>query len=94
MKPKDLIDIPKVTRSAIREIPKTWQSLSKTYLQPVTKKEVFHLNAIAVVVGILAGYAAIGFRYLIAKQYGFNMGIDVARGPEDTVWYIQAGSAW
>lgn len=36
----------------------------------------------------------VGFRYLIAKQYGFNMGIDVARGPEDTVWYIQAGSAW
>ncbi|MFT6757778.1 MAG: outer membrane translocation and assembly module TamA [Chitinophagales bacterium] len=36
----------------------------------------------------------VGFRYLIAKQYGFNMGLDVARGPEDTVWYIQAGSAW
>jgi hypothetical protein len=36
----------------------------------------------------------VGFRYLIAKQYGFNMGVDVARGPEDTVWYIQAGSAW
>jgi|TARA_B110000902_G_scaffold255171_1_gene320156 hypothetical protein len=30
----------------------------------------------------------VGFRYLIAKQYGFNMGLDVARGPEDTVWYI------
>jgi hypothetical protein len=36
----------------------------------------------------------LGFRYQIARRYGFHMGIDVARGPEDTVWYIQAGSAW
>jgi hypothetical protein len=35
-----------------------------------------------------------GFRYLIARRYGFNMGIDIAKGPEDTVFYIQAGSAW
>ncbi|MEL7447870.1 MAG: hypothetical protein AAFN78_01595 [Pseudomonadota bacterium] len=35
-----------------------------------------------------------GFRYLVARRYGFQMGIDVARGPEDTVFYIQAGSAW
>jgi len=36
----------------------------------------------------------VGFRYEIARRYGFHMGIDIARGPEDTVWYIQAGSAW
>ncbi len=35
-----------------------------------------------------------GFRYLIARRYGFNMGLDIAKGPEDTVFYIQAGSAW
>jgi hypothetical protein len=35
-----------------------------------------------------------GFRYLIARRYDFNMGIDIAKGPEDTVFYIQAGSAW
>lgn len=35
-----------------------------------------------------------GFRYLIARRYDFNMGIDIAKGPEDTVVYIQAGSAW
>ena len=29
-----------------------------------------------------------GFRYLIARRYGFHMGIDVARGPEDIVLYI------
>ena len=36
----------------------------------------------------------VGFRYLIAKRYGFTMGTDVAKGPEDTVFYIQAGSSW
>ncbi|MBU2893290.1 outer membrane protein assembly factor [Colwellia sp. D2M02] len=36
----------------------------------------------------------LGFRYLIARRYGFNMGVDIAKGPEDTVFYIQAGSAW
>ena len=35
-----------------------------------------------------------GFRYLVARRYGFTMGIDVARGPEETAWYIQAGSTW
>jgi hypothetical protein len=35
-----------------------------------------------------------GFRYLIAKRYGFEMGMDIARGPEDTVLYIQGGTAW
>jgi len=35
-----------------------------------------------------------GFRYLIAKRYGFEMGLDIARGPEENVIYIQAGTAW
>ncbi|MGI9261697.1 MAG: BamA/TamA family outer membrane protein [Woeseiaceae bacterium] len=35
-----------------------------------------------------------GFRYLIARQYGFEMGLDIAVGPEETVFYIQAGTAW
>lgn len=35
-----------------------------------------------------------GFRYLIARRYGFSVGIDVARGPEETAFYIQAGSTW
>ncbi len=35
-----------------------------------------------------------GFRYLIARRYDFTMGVDIAKGPEDTVFYIQAGSAW
>ncbi len=36
----------------------------------------------------------IGFRYQVARRYGFDMGIDIAKGPEDEVFYIQAGSAW
>ncbi len=35
-----------------------------------------------------------GFRYLVARRYGLEMGVDVARGPEDTILYIQAGTAW
>ncbi len=36
----------------------------------------------------------VGFRYLVARRYGFEMGIDVARGPEEDVIYIQGGTAW
>ncbi len=36
----------------------------------------------------------VGFRYLVARKLGLWSGIDVASGPEDTVFYIQAGSAW
>jgi hypothetical protein len=35
-----------------------------------------------------------GFRYLIARRLGIYMGVDLAKGPEETAIYIQAGSAW
>ncbi|MCV6597996.1 MAG: hypothetical protein OIF40_13055 [Mangrovicoccus sp.] len=35
-----------------------------------------------------------GFRYRIARALGVDVGIDIARGPEDTVVYIQFGRAW
>jgi hypothetical protein len=35
-----------------------------------------------------------GFRYKIAKLLGMEVGIDVARGPEDTYYYLVAGSPW
>jgi len=41
---------------------------------------------------IVAGGA--GVRYLIARRLGIYMGADVARGPEETAFYIQVGSAW
>jgi hypothetical protein len=31
---------------------------------------------------------------MIAKRYGFEMGLDIARGPEETVFYIQGETAW
>jgi hypothetical protein len=35
-----------------------------------------------------------GFRYLVARRLGIYAGLDLAKGPEDTAIYIQAGSAW
>lgn len=35
-----------------------------------------------------------GFRYLIARRYGMRVGLDVAKGPEDTVVYLAVGSNW
>ena len=34
------------------------------------------------------------FRYLIARKLGLGAGIDIARGPEDTVGYLTIGSNW
>jgi outer membrane protein assembly factor BamA len=36
----------------------------------------------------------VGVRYELAREYGIHAGIAVAFGPEDTVLYIQVGSAW
>jgi hypothetical protein len=35
-----------------------------------------------------------GFRYLMARRYGLRAGLDIARGPEDTVIYLAVGSNW
>jgi len=35
-----------------------------------------------------------GIRRLVARRLGIYMGLDVARGPEETAFYIQVGSAW
>jgi Omp85 superfamily domain len=36
----------------------------------------------------------VGFRYVIARRLGLAMGIDIARGPEKTAFYVQMGNAW
>lgn len=36
----------------------------------------------------------LGFRYRIARKLGMQVGLDVARGPEDTSIYLTMGSAW
>jgi len=44
--------------------------------------------------GETAGSFGAGFRYLVASRLGMYVGIDVARGPEETAIYIQVGNAW
>ncbi len=44
--------------------------------------------------GELAWNAGAGFRYLIARMLGLKMGLDIARGPETTAFYIVFGTAW
>ena len=36
----------------------------------------------------------VGARYRIFEAQNIWVGIDIARGPEDTNWYIQVGQAW
>ena len=36
----------------------------------------------------------LGFRYLVARKLSLRAGIDVAWGPEDTVWYLSIGQTW
>ncbi|MBK0371034.1 BamA/TamA family outer membrane protein [Flavobacterium agrisoli] len=38
--------------------------------------------------------AGSGFRYLIARKFGLQMGLDVARGPEQFAYYIVFGYSW
>ncbi len=40
------------------------------------------------------GAGGLGFRYRLARKFGLQSGIDVARGPEDTSIYLTVGSAW
>ena len=35
-----------------------------------------------------------GIRYLMARRLGLQAGVDVAKGPEDSVFYLTIGSAW
>jgi hemolysin activation/secretion protein len=35
-----------------------------------------------------------GFRYLVARTYGLQMGLDVAWGPDEPVLYVVFGSPW
>ncbi len=35
-----------------------------------------------------------GLRYLLARQLNMRAGFDIARGPEQTVFYLTFGSAW
>jgi len=36
----------------------------------------------------------VGLRYFIARRFGAHVGFDIAKGPEDTAFYLQFGHAW
>lgn len=36
----------------------------------------------------------VGVRYLLARVLGMHVGVDVARGPEESAFYITMGSSW
>ncbi len=40
------------------------------------------------------GTVGTGFRYLMARKIGLHAGMDIAKGPEEWVFYITIGSAW
>lgn len=65
----EIEELKNITRKAIRGIPKTWHRLGLPSMQPYwqvfTNKELLQVNGLAILTGIIAGYAAIGFRYLI-----------------------------
>ena len=42
----------------------------------------------------LAWNVGTGFRYLVARQFGVRMGLDVARGPEQWAGYVIFGNGW
>lgn len=36
----------------------------------------------------------VGFRYLVARKLGLHAGLDIATGPDGSIFYIQVGSPW
>jgi hypothetical protein len=53
-----------------------------------TSVDVFNADSETVAAG------GAGFRYRIARKLGMQVGMDVARGPEETAFYLTFGSSW
>lgn len=60
----ELNDLKNLTQKAIREIPKSWQ-YGISYIQKITDREILLVNALAILVGVVAGYSAIAFRGMV-----------------------------
>lgn len=72
MKPTDIFDLTSLTK-AVQGIPKSWQRINKSYIQPITSKEIVQLNTLAVLVGMAAGYASVGLRYMIGYLQHYSV---------------------
>jgi hypothetical protein len=44
--------------------------------------------------GKLVPAGGMGFRYLIAREYGLRVGLDVAVSTEDAAVYVTVGTGW
>jgi hypothetical protein len=44
--------------------------------------------------GQTVGAGGLGFHCRLARLFGLQAGVDIARGPEDTSVYLTVGSAW
>jgi hypothetical protein len=53
-----------------------------------TSVDVFAAEAETVAAG------GVGFRYRVARKLGMQIGMDVARGPEETAFYLTVGNSW
>jgi hypothetical protein len=42
----------------------------------------------------LVGFGGAGLRNLPAKSYGTHISIDVAGGPDQTIWCVVSGNGW
>ena len=42
----------------------------------------------------MSAAAALGFRYALARKFGMDAGLDVARSPGTTAVYLLVGNAW
>ena len=54
----------------------------------------FEIRTVPFIQDIGVWNAGGGFRYLTAREFGLQMGIDVARGPEQWAIYVVFGNSW
>jgi hypothetical protein len=73
----------------VRQLSSRWSVLAfgGTGLSDAGDRRLFN-NSGAIVAG------GVGFRYRIARKLGLDAGVDVAYGPNGTIFYLQFGHAW
>ena len=80
--------------TALGEIEPRWKVTSRWSLVGFcgAGRVASELNGLADAETIVAGGG--GFRYLLVRKMGLAVGADIARGPEQTAFYIIIGSYW
>lgn len=80
--------------SALGEIEPRWKVTSRWSLVGFcgAGRVASELSGLGDVETIVAGGG--GFRYLLVRKMGLGVGADIARGPEQTAFYIIIGTYW